>query len=151
MGRDRSAACPDVTTPEPQDFLSHSKGSSISPLWVLYAKPSILQQKTARICIRAVIPFHPRAPLLHVIVEEKLIWMGTQAQSIMLFAFVGNPHIQKVLGKDIPFEQEIMVFFESDDGFFQAARNLRHFGHLFRRQFVEIFVHWFAGIDLVLN
>src|SRR4051795_12122189 len=39
---------------------------------------------------------YPRAPLLHVIVEEKLIRMRTQPQGVMLFALGRDPHVEKV-------------------------------------------------------
>src|SRR6266404_5470187 len=44
---------------------------------------------------------HPRAPLLHVIVEEKLIRMRPQSQSVVLFAFGCDPHVQKILSEHV--------------------------------------------------
>src|SRR5262245_46103207 len=49
---------------------------------------------------------YPRAPLLHVVVEEELIWMRTQTQRVMLFALGRNPHVEEIAGEDVAFEQE---------------------------------------------
>src|SRR5262249_24282687 len=93
-----------------------------------------------------------KTPILsHVVVEEKLIWMRAQGQRIKLLALVGDPHVQKVLSEDIALQQEIVIALQGLDRLIQTAENLRHFGHFFRRQFVEVLIHWLAGIDLILN
>src|SRR6266850_272736 len=94
---------------------------------------------------------YPRAPLLHVVVEEKLIWMRTQAQGVVLFALGRNPHVQEIAGEYIALEQEIMVLLEAIQGFAEAAGNVGNFFQFLWREFVDVLVQRFTGIDLVLN
>ena len=58
-------------------------------------KMTLTKAKGARPCDRAPASAYPRAPLLHVIVEEKLIWMRAQAQSVVLLALVRDPHVDE--------------------------------------------------------
>src|SRR5262249_47959414 len=76
---------------------------------------------------------HPRAPLLHVVVEEKLIWMRTQAKGVMLLALGRSPYFQEILGEHVALEQEVVIILERLDGFSEAARHLGYLGHLFGR------------------
>src|SRR5262245_24045046 len=46
---------------------------------------------------------------LHVVVEEKLIRMRPQAQSIMFLALVRNPHLQEIPREHVAFEQKGVV------------------------------------------
>src|SRR3954469_17385155 len=94
---------------------------------------------------------YPRAPLLHVVVEEKLVWMRTQTQGIVLFALVRDPHLQKVRREDVALQEKVMVFLQTIQGFTEATGHVWHFLQLFGRQFVDVLVQWFARIDLVLN
>ena len=67
----------------------------------------------------------------------------------MFFAFVADPHFEEVLREHIALEQEIVVLFQAIQRFAEAAGHIRNFLQFFRRQFVNVFVQRFAGIDLV--
>ena len=36
----------------------------------------------------------------------------------LIFGLVFDPHIDNILGKNIPFEQELVIFFQCSQGFF---------------------------------
>ena len=63
---------------------------------------------------------------LHVVVEEELVRMRSQAQRIMLFALVADPHFEEVLREDIALEEKFVIVFQTIQRFAQAARNIRH-------------------------
>jgi hypothetical protein len=57
--------------------------------------------------------------------------MRPQTQGIMLLAFGRDPHIQKVAGEHVAFEQEIVILLQAIQRLGQAARDDRshHLGH----------------------
>ena len=67
----------------------------------------------------------------------------------MLFALGGDPHVQKITGEHVPFEQEFVILLQAIERFSQAPGHIRHLLQLFGRQFVDVLVQWFAWIDLV--
>src|SRR4051812_49943329 len=74
---------------------------------------------------------YPRAPLLHVVVEEKLVWMGTQPQGVMLLALGCDPHLEEIFGEHIALEQEVVVLLQAVQRFTQAPRHIRNLLQLF--------------------
>src|SRR5947209_8077925 len=50
------------------------------------------------------VPFKATQPGLHVVIEEEFVGMRAQAQGVMLLAFVGDPHFQKVRREHVPFQ-----------------------------------------------
>src|SRR5439155_24858052 len=71
-------------------------GARASLPWRLRFCQTSSRTKTARTFIRAVLLFTPERPLLHVVVEEKLIGMRPQPQGIVLLALGRDPHLDKV-------------------------------------------------------
>src|SRR3954463_14249525 len=94
----------------------------------------LIRKKGADLCPRPASAY-PRAPLLHVVVEEKLIWMRAQTQCVVLFAFGRDPHVEEVAREDVAFQEEVVIFLQAIQGFTKAAGHIRHFLQLFRRQF----------------
>src|SRR6476660_229333 len=74
------------------------------------------QPKIVSFSLKRTNPFIKKAPhfrgacstagALHVVVEEKLVWMRTQTQCVMFLALVRDPHLNEVFGEHVAFEQE---------------------------------------------
>ena len=88
---------------------------------------------------------------LYVVVEKELIRMWAQSQRIVFFALGRNPHLDEIAGKDVAFEQELVILLQAIQRFGEASRHIGHLLLLFRRQLVDVLVEWFARLDLVLD
>src|ERR1039458_8542159 len=98
------------------------------------ASRTLLDKKAARTPIRAAVLLTPEHPLLHVVVEEKLIRMRAQAQGIVLLALGGDPHVQEVQREHVALEQEVMVLLQAIQRLRQTPRHVRNLLQLFGRQ-----------------
>src|SRR5687768_1337637 len=78
---------------------------------------------------------------LYVVIQEKLVWMRSETDGVSFLALMADPHVNEVSGKDITFQQELVVFLQIVQSFIKAPGHLRHFGEFFRWQIVEIFIH----------
>ncbi len=90
--------------------------------------------------------------LLDVVVQEKLVRMGSQTKCIhFLRPLVIDPHLNGVRGEYISLEEEAVVFFEVVERLVKRTRHGRHIGQFFRRHIVDVLVERFAWIDFVLD
>ena len=66
---------------------------------------------------------HPEVQLgLTVKIQGKLIRMRSRPYRVKLrLDLILNPFVNDVLGKDVTLQQELMIFFQRCEGFFQAA------------------------------
>jgi hypothetical protein len=49
---------------------------------------------------------------LHVVVEEEFVRMRAEAQRVMFFALVADPHFEEVRGEHISLQEEVMILLE---------------------------------------
>ncbi len=77
--------------------------------------------------------------------------MRRHANAVVLFNTQGDVGIDRVVSEYAACGQELAVCIKRLQGLFQGASNLRYFFRLFRRQVVQVFVHCFARVDLVLD
>ena len=52
---------------------------------------------------------------LEIEIHIKLVRMRAQAESVVLFFLQFDPVLEEILGEDVPFDQEFMIFFECFD------------------------------------
>src|SRR5215472_4151684 len=64
--------------------------------------------------------FDSRRRLLDVVVEEELVRMRTQTQSIVLFALGRDPHLDEIGGEHIALEEELVILLEVVECFGQT-------------------------------
>src|SRR5215471_16941809 len=77
--------------------------------------------------------------------------MRTKPNGVVFLPFGADPHFDKIFGEHISLKEECVIVLESLESFSQAARYIRNLLQLFRRQFVDVLVEWFARFDLVLD
>jgi len=63
-----------------------------------------------------------------VVVKEQLIGMRPQPKGVVLFAFGRHPHLQEISGKNVAFEQKLVVLLQQVQGLAQTPGHLRHPG-----------------------
>src|SRR6266513_1591248 len=91
-------------------------------------------------------------PRSSVVIEEELIWMGTQRHRVdILHALHLEPGVDQVLREDAAVEQEGMIGLERLQRLEQASRRVLHVLPLFRLQIVQIHIHRLGRLDLVLD
>src|ERR1017187_4757735 len=96
-------------------------GSLLEP-----ASRTLPNKKAARTPVRAAVLLTPERPLLHVVVEEKLVRMRAQAQGVMLLALGRDPHVQEVQREDVALEQELVVLLQAIQRLGQTPRHVRN-------------------------
>jgi len=75
--------------------------------------------------------------------------MRAESDLVLFLALHVDPLADEVFAEDVAFEEEGVVFFEGVAGFGEAAGHLRNFFQFGRGEFVEVFVHRFAGVNAV--
>ncbi len=69
-------------------------------------RQSVGQTKAARTPVRAVIQF-TLEHRLHVVIEEKLVWMRAKAKSIMFFTLGRGPYFDEIFREHVTLKEEI--------------------------------------------
>ncbi|CCJ90552.1 Glutamine synthetase (glnA) gene and ORF1 [Cronobacter turicensis 564] len=77
--------------------------------------------------------------------------MRRHANAVVLFDTQRDVSINRIVGEHAACGQELAVLIQRMEGFFQRAGNLRDLFSFFRRQVVQVFIHRFARVDLVLD
>ncbi|CCK16618.1 Glutamine synthetase (glnA) gene and ORF1 [Cronobacter universalis NCTC 9529] len=77
--------------------------------------------------------------------------MRRHANAIVLFDTQRDVSVNRIVSEHAACGQELAVCVQRLQGFFQRAGNLRDLFRFFRRQVIQVFVHRFARVDLVLD